>query len=152
MLMRFPIDLEEYNITAQRIAMDTFSNYTHQNTAYNGSRILFEGYSLQGVQAVDPNSTAFAHRQGHLLASPIVNLKSLDAGPDEVGRQFGEGLRQILFEGSGQEDMYSYVNYAYGDEGPEAWYGYEPWRLEKLRALKAEYDPDGRFNFYAPFV
>lgn len=31
-------------------------------------------------------------------------------------------------------------------------YGYEPWRLEKLRSLKARYDPDGRFSYYNPIV
>ena len=29
-------------------------------------------------------------------------------------------------------------------------YGYEPWRLEKLRGLKKVYDPKGKFNFYNP--
>ncbi|KAI1487747.1 hypothetical protein F5X96DRAFT_672344 [Biscogniauxia mediterranea] len=32
-----------------------------------------------------------------------------------------------------------------GDKSIKCVYGYEPWRLEKLRALKAQYDP------YAPF-
>jgi FAD/FMN-containing dehydrogenase len=45
---------------------------------------------------------------------------------------------------------HSYVNYAHGDEKLESLYGYEPWRLEKLRALKKEYDPKGKFSFYAP--
>lgn len=27
-------------------------------------------------------------------------------------------------------------------------YGYKPWRLERLRRLKREYDLRGRFDFY----
>ena len=37
-----------------------------------------------------------------------------------------------------------------GYEDREAIYGYEPWRLEKVRGLKRKYDPHGRFNFYLP--
>lgn len=48
--------------------------------------------------------------------------------------------------------MTTYVNYAFGDEPLEQMYGYEPWRLAKLRALKAVYDPKGMFNYYNPFV
>lgn len=40
------------------------------------------------------------------------------------------------------------MNYASDNETPEQSYGYEPWRLEKLRALKKKYDPGNRFGFY----
>jgi hypothetical protein len=52
----------------------------------------------------------------------------------------GEGVRQMLVEGSGGP-LHAYVNYARGDENPEALYGYEKWRLERLRALKRKFDP-----------
>ena len=39
-----------------------------------------------------------------------------------------------------------YVNFAHGDEGPEAWYGKR--NLEKLVRLKEEWDPEGLFSFY----
>ena len=44
----------------------------------------------------------------------------------------------------------AYVNYAHGDEPLGAIYGYEPWRLERLRSLKKQYDPDFKFKFYNP--
>jgi len=56
----------------------------------------------------------------------------------------------VLLEGSGSSKLQAYVNYAYGDESIESWYGYEPWRLERLRRLKKEFDPIGKFSFYAP--
>ena len=34
------------------------------------------------------------------------------------------------------------------NESQEALYGYEPWRLEKLRRLKSEFDLEGRFGTY----
>lgn len=46
--------------------------------------------------------------------------------------------------------MHSYVNYAHGDESLQEMYGFESWRLEKLRALKTLWDPEGKFGFYAP--
>lgn len=44
--------------------------------------------------------------------------------------------------------MHAYVNYAHGDESLEEMYGFEEWRVERLRGLKREWDPEGRFNFY----
>ena len=71
---------------------------------------------------------------------------SLDASASEFGRL----SRDILWAGSGRSKHQAYLNYAHGDETLEELYGHEPWRLQKLRRLKEEYDPEGRFNFYAP--
>jgi hypothetical protein len=54
---------------------------------------------------------------------------------------------------SGYGRLQQYVNYGHGSKDPpEALYGYEPWRLEKLRRLKREFDPEGWFNGYQPLV
>ena len=34
----------------------------------------------------------------------------------------------------------------------ETIYGYEPWRLEKLRSLKKKYDPNGQFDYFNPIT
>lgn len=48
----------------------------------------------------------------------------------------------------------TYVNYAGGHpyETLESLYGYEPWRLDRLRELKAKYDPSNSFGFFVPIV
>ena len=69
---------------------------------------------------------------------------------DALAIEFGKSARDILKSASGSSELHSYVNYAHGDESLESLYRYERWRLEKLRALKKEYDPHGRFSFYAP--
>ena len=150
--IRFPVDLQQYNPIAQRDAFDHFSSVTHVNTALNNSLFLFEGYSVQGVQSIPSDSTAFPHREANLLVAPVVTHEPGDKRLEAEALQFGETLREIIFQGSGEREMYSYVNYASGNEGPQSWYGYEPWRLEKLRVLKEKYDPDDRFSFYAPFA
>jgi hypothetical protein len=40
-----------------------------------------------------------------------------------------------------------YVNFACGDETAEEIYGYDG-RVDKLKALKAKWDPEGHFNQY----
>jgi hypothetical protein len=64
---------------------------------------------------------------------------------------YGRKIREVLFAGSGLRRLSAYVNYAYGDETLEQIYG-EGWRIDRLRKLKKEYDPYGRFSFYNPIV
>lgn len=67
-----------------------------------------------------------------------------------VAVAYGRQGRAILHAGAPAYPLNTYVNYASSDETLEEKYGYEPWRLARLRALKAKYDPQGRFNFYNP--
>ncbi|KAJ5273272.1 hypothetical protein N7478_008397 [Penicillium angulare] len=149
--LRFPVDLQEFNPTAQHAAFDLFSKTANEAPALAASLFLLEGYSIQGVKVIPADSTAVPNRDANLLISSYLVYKPDGEGLDTKAWDLGENMRQILFKGSGQEHMYSYVNYAAGNEGPRSWYGYEPWRLEKLRALKEKYDPEHRFSFYAPF-
>jgi FAD/FMN-containing dehydrogenase len=69
---------------------------------------------------------------------------------DAIAIEATNKMRSILHEGVGGGELHTYVNYAFGNETLENMYGYEKWRVERLRALKREYDPFGRFNYYAP--
>jgi FAD/FMN-containing dehydrogenase len=111
--------------------------------------IMFEGYSLQGVKRVNSDSTAFPHRDDNMLISPFIFYKA-DPKLDAKARAFGKSLRQILVDASGEPKLHAYVNYANMDERPEDMYGYDAWRIERLRALKDKYDPQRKFSFYAP--
>jgi hypothetical protein len=149
---RFPIDLQTYNIAAQRQVYDLFANATQQTPALNNSLFLFEGYSLQGVKAVPSNATAFPFRADNLLVAPLLTYAPDGPELDQIAHDLGESLRQILYEGSGSDELHSYVNYAFGDETKQNWYGYEQWRQDRLLALKNKYDPDRKFSFYAPIA
>lgn len=60
--------------------------------------------------------------------------------------------QDALIKSSGYGRLQQYVNYGHGSKDPpEALYGYEQWRLEKLRSLKQELDPERWFNGYQPF-
>lgn len=169
---RFPIYLRSYNATAQRRAYDLFAQaVTNESTPFSTALFMFEGYAMQGVKAVPAGATAFAHRDHNLLVAPLLTYMPASSGGDDEDSsggtldqrawELGNQLRQVLLEGSSGDDnegegstppLAAYVNYAYGDETPLAWYGHESWRQERLRALKEEYDPVGKFSFYAPIL
>lgn len=67
---------------------------------------------------------------------------------EERALRHGNKMRDAAVNGNGGK-LFAYVNHANGEEGLEAMYGYEGWRLDRLRALKGEYDPLGRFSWYA---
>lgn len=149
---RFPIYLDAYDVEAQRKAYDVFAQATHDNAEFANSLFMFEAYSTQGVGQVPDASTAFAYRGDRLLTAPLITYEPAGAERDKKAAALGQRLRSILHEASGRRDMHAYVNYAYGDETPQQWYGSAKWRQDKLRGLKAKYDPEGRFSFYAPLA
>ncbi|CAJ2506142.1 Uu.00g002720.m01.CDS01 [Anthostomella pinea] len=147
---RFPIYLPSYNISAQRSAYDAFAANVSADLPFASSIFMFEAYPQQGVRTVEAASTAFAFRDDNLLISPLLTYTPAGADLDDRAEELGNRLRDILYGGSGREELHVYVNYAYGDETPKNWYGYESWRQDRLRNLKRKYDPEGRFSFYGP--
>lgn len=150
--IRFPIDLQVYNIRAQRKVYDLFAQGLKDNPEFGYSLFLFEGYSLQGLRAVERESTAFPFRDDNLLIAPLIIYEPNGPALDEKARKLGEDLRNTLHKGSCREELHTYVNYAFGDETKQNWYGYESWRQEKLSWLKSKYDPTNKFAFYAPIA
>lgn len=150
--LRFPIDLEVYNVSALQSAYDLFASATQETPALNGSIFLFEGYSLQGVQAVPHDSTAVSYRGDHLLVAPVMVYAPGGPELDDAAISVGENIRNAIHEGTGREGIHAYVNYAFGTETKQMMYGFEQWRQDKLLALKNKYDPHQRFNFYAPIA
>lgn len=120
----------------------------------NGSLFAFEAYSMQGVQAVAAETTAVPDRFNNLIISPFITFSDEEGEGGNLttlAKDFANRMRESIVEDSGQE-LNAYVNYANGDEGLQAIYGYEEWRLGKLRALKRAYDPLDRFGYYAPIT
>jgi hypothetical protein len=150
---RFPIYLKSYNTTAQFLVYDLFRQATtNASTPFSNALFMFEGYSQQGVKAIPSASTAFAYRADNLLVAPLLTYTPAGPALDAVAFKLGNQIREILYQGSGETSLNTYVNYAYGDETPLAWYGDEAWRQDRLHALKCEVDPLGKFSFYAPIA
>ncbi|KAM5439798.1 hypothetical protein MferCBS31731_004208 [Microsporum ferrugineum] len=149
---RFPIYLEAYNPSAMKQAYDLFAAQANLASPFHNSIFMFEGYSTQGVKAIDPMSSAFAFRGDNCLAAPLISYEPADAALDQKAAALGQQLREILHTGSGRSEVHTYVNYAFGTETTQQWYGSEQWRQDKLRSLKQKYDPNGTFSFYAPIT
>lgn len=147
---RFPIYLPTYNATAQQELYAAFAAGTKASSPFANSLFMFEGYSTQGVDAIDSASAAYAFREDNLLIAPLIQYTPTNAARDQQAAQLGNQLRQILHRGSGRTQLHTYVNYAYGTESTKEWYGHDQWRQDRLKALKTKYDPKRRFNFYAP--
>ncbi|KAI1393348.1 FAD binding domain protein [Hypoxylon trugodes] len=147
---RFPAYIKEYNVAAQKLAYDAFAAEVSGNSPFAKSIFMFESYPVQGVQAIESDSTAFAFRDDNILTAPLIAYMPSSDELDRQAAELGNKLREIIRRGSGSEELHAYVNYAFGDESPQNWYGYEQWRQDRLMALKKKYDPDCRFNFFAP--
>ncbi|KAF1941720.1 FAD-binding domain-containing protein [Clathrospora elynae] len=140
-----PVSLTSYSLLALRKVLDTFAAMPPE---FRHSVMMLEGYPTNRVNEIPNDSTAFPNRDGQLLPSPVLTYPK-NASLDATAWEIGSKIQSALLEGNGG-NLEAYVNYARGDESMEELYGYEPWRLEKLRRLKKKYDPHGRFNFYAP--
>jgi hypothetical protein len=140
--LRMPLGLRRYNIQGVRNAYDVLAHLPPQ---FNQSYIIFEGYSCQAVRAIPAENTAFPERHNDLLIAPFMIYAPEGDARDREAAIYGERMRDALRAG---QPLEAYVNYALGTESQEALYGYEPWRLEKMRRLKREFDPNGKFSFY----
>jgi hypothetical protein len=150
---RFPIYLKSYNTTAQKKVYDLFAQATtNASTPFSGALFMFEGYSQAGVKAPGDAATAYAYRADNLLVAPLLTYMPNGTALDKLASKIGNEIRDVLFEGSGEATLNTYVNYAYGDETAKAWYGSDSWRQSRLKSLKKQYDPKGQFSFYAPIV
>lgn len=150
---RFPIYTKSYNLTAQRLAYDAYASaVSSADSPYFNSIFMFEDYASAGIRSRDNSASAFGFREDLILAAPLIIYNSTGKAEDASVKELGEKLREIIREGTGRDELHTYVNYAYGTEGPENWYGHEIWRQNRLKALKKKYDPKGKFSFYAPIA
>ncbi|PLB52313.1 FAD-binding domain-containing protein [Aspergillus steynii IBT 23096] len=143
--------IKSYNITAQREIYELFNRRVAEQPEFKTARVVHEGYSNAGVRKRDPASSAFPFRdENHLLFFDAV----LEEGSDltEAAQEFAAEVRDLWNAGQPERKPSTYVNYAAGGEALESLYGWEPWRLEWLRRLKARYDPHNRFRFYNPII
>ncbi|KAM0157139.1 hypothetical protein ACHAQE_006119 [Botrytis cinerea] len=148
--LRYPIGLKSYNVTAVRQVYYEIDSTFRKVPEIAGSFFLVEGYSTQAVKAIDAVNTAFPHRDDNILVTSYV-MYAPDSNIDPIAKEFGEKRRKYLLDGSEDpEHLRAYVNYTDGDESLQAIYGWETWRLEKLKKLKAQWNPKNAMRYYVP--
>ena len=163
--LRFPVDFSTpYDVPTMRKMYD-FMQAVLQKTPELGKTIImveqYPGHAVREIGRKLPDGGGvFPFREENVLVGPFVVYDTMceankDQQLEKKARALGERIREILQEGvSGRsaEEVHAYVNYANGFEksGMKSWYGFEEEKLERLRALKREWDPHGRFSYYAP--
>lgn len=144
--------LPEWNATAARAAYTIFSQLT-ADPRYNTSVLLLENYGMKGVRAVNPNDTSLSleERQYPIIANPTIWWAGNKTQDTLDAYAYGEKIRQAWFSGlPAASKKHTYVNYAIGTENFNQMYGYEAWRVKKLKGLKSAWDPKDNFAYYNP--
>ncbi|KAL8371158.1 hypothetical protein RB595_001146 [Gaeumannomyces hyphopodioides] len=141
-----------YNVTAERALYRLMARTIARHPQLASAFALHEGYSTAAVDRADPDASAVAFRRRKLLTLFETRLPPADITPENLrlARKFAKEARDVWNAGAPGLEPANYVNYANGDESLQSMYGYEPWRLQRLRALKRQYDPHGRFSYYNP--
>ncbi|OTA57985.1 Glucooligosaccharide oxidase [Hypoxylon sp. EC38] len=139
--------LQVWNATAQRQIYDLYHERINENSQWFNSFVVMEDYAHAGVAAVDPASSAYPWRDFSLLS--YINVAyALNETLDSAAQDWALQTRDLWNAGQQNLPVATYVNYARGAESLESMYGYDSWRLKKLRDLKLEYDPNNRFGYY----
>ncbi|KAK8257159.1 FAD binding domain-containing protein [Phyllosticta capitalensis] len=116
---------------------------------------MFECLAQHRTREFPDDSSAFPWRWGsnHFL---MMTATPVDMQDREAFETHLDKWKKTFIEVSGYGRLQQYVNYGNTTstmrDPPEALYGYEPWRLEKLQALKRLYDPDNVFCWYQPLM
>ncbi|KAF2685189.1 FAD-binding domain-containing protein [Lentithecium fluviatile CBS 122367] len=142
--------LQTWNVTSQREIYNLFNKKAvEQPDLAANARVFYECYSTLKTQAIDAASSAYPHRDEYLV---YFFATVTPPGKEDQAHEWASQVRNLFNDSEPNRRVATYVNYATGDESLESIYGYEPWRLQKLRALKAKYDPKNAFRYYNPII
>lgn len=138
-----------YGVGANQTNVNVFTDVYNRFAAFSAARPWYAG-----TMAVQRYSSAAA------LAVPIskrgvypwrdigtlIEFNNFYDGPvhDAEVDAFCKPARSDLLAVSGFPTPHVYINYAFGDEGPEVWYGKA--NLPRLVALKKRWDPKNKFG------
>ncbi|KAK7745571.1 hypothetical protein SLS53_003071 [Cytospora paraplurivora] len=145
--------LVTYNLTTERQHYEMFSAYAAEHPELaNTARLAYEGYATKAFHDVPHDSTAYPHRSSNFIVYFLADVTSNDLY--DAAQDWAKDTWTLWTEGKESKQPDIYVNYAAGHsyESLESVYGYESWRLQRLRSAKAKYDPHNRFRFYVPLL
>jgi len=140
--------LEKLDPDAVERCWELFVDFLARHPSAGESGLMFEVYDTAKVMQVPEEESAFALRRYGVHAVGLIKYK--DAALDNAAAAFGEEFRKVVREGGGMEKAKVYCNFAIGDETAEEMYG-DAARIEKLKAIKAKWDPENLFSEHHPF-
>ncbi|KAJ0382623.1 hypothetical protein COL922a_012166 [Colletotrichum nupharicola] len=146
------VGLQVYNLTSERLIFEGFKKRLAAGSELAArTTIVHEGYSTAAVQAKNPDESAYPFRDDHHLMLPMVFVPPNSPAAQKAGQEWVDDIKDHWVNGQPERPTNVYLNYANGLEPIEQLYGHEAWRLERLRLLKAKYDPLNRFRHFNPF-
>ncbi|KXH65323.1 FAD binding domain-containing protein [Colletotrichum nymphaeae SA-01] len=120
-----------------------YTDFQKQTGAQN-SAVLIERYNLTTAKSVPSGSAAMQDElRQEAFAQAIVIPWYEDASLDTQALEFGAKVRDIWSFSSSATVNPTYINFAHGDEELQAIYGSS---LDRLKALKKQFDPSGAFG------
>ncbi|KAF3355350.1 hypothetical protein VdG1_04183 [Verticillium dahliae VDG1] len=120
--------------------------------AFNVGTFMIDASVSTGVEAIDSASSAYPFRADRHLMFFNAAVTDHDSALEERARVWAAEVSDQWNAGQPGRTGNVYLNYATSFETLEERYGHESWRIERLRGLKAQYDPNNRFRFYNPIV
>ncbi|KAL4881682.1 FAD-binding domain-containing protein [Aspergillus karnatakaensis] len=148
--LHYTASMQYWNATAQRAVYELFKEQVGLYPAFATTPVVMEDFANDAALDVDGASTAYPWREWPLSGLTGIAIEG-DPNLEGPAIAWGQEMRKIWLEGSPELPPSTYSNYAHGDEQLEWVYG-EAWRLQRLRRLKAKYDPHGRFDYYNPIT
>ncbi|KAJ6036379.1 hypothetical protein N7540_000658 [Penicillium herquei] len=111
-----------------------------------GSLVLMEAYSLQTAESMGDSSSAYAWRSTNRF-NTVATAWYTDSSLDAIANSWAGKVRDDWRATSGLETNSTYINFAFGDETLDDIYGQN---VPQLRDLKAQYDPENKFDQFFP--
>ena len=65
---QYPVGLEVFNVGTTRKVFNLFADLLTEAPQFKNTIVQLEGYSVLGAKAIDPASSAYAHREDNILA------------------------------------------------------------------------------------
>ncbi|PPJ49625.1 hypothetical protein CBER1_02190 [Cercospora berteroae] len=152
--MMSAVNVKSFDLDTTRAFFESVKAMNEKRDGKGWFGAMFECLPNQQTRALPSDATAFPWRGTDHFLMMTATPRSLD-DRDEFEAHLDEWKAKFV-NVSGYGRLCQYVNYGSTtvtvQDPAEAMYGYEPWRLEKLRLLKRKYDPGNVFRWYQPFV
>ncbi|KAJ6019379.1 FAD binding domain-containing protein [Penicillium canescens] len=151
--MMSAVSVKSFELVTTRAFFESVKEMNERFAGKGWFGAMFESLPHHRTRDIEDDATAFPWRHGtnHHLMITATPKSTQDS---EIFEAWLEKWKLAFIETSGYGRLQQYVNYGNTTlkaDPVQALYGYEPWRLQRLRELKQRYDPDGLFSWYQPF-